>query len=81
MQECLLSEMMYTFITVFVEYYEQNGGNSQVLHRGQKASVVQEIEDEEIRQQAECAFRQALADEAVIVPDSYGIKQAEWAVV
>src|SRR5271156_3888226 len=82
MQQCSIPEMKYTFMTVIAEYYEQNGDISQVLHWRQKANVVaQDIEDQEIRQQAECAFRLALADETVIMlDDPYGIKQAEWAV-
>jgi CHAT domain-containing protein len=82
MQQCTMPEMKYIFMTVVAEYYEQSGDTSQVLQWRQKANVVaQDIEDEEIRQEAERAFRLALADKAVIaLDDPYGIKQAEWAV-
>ena len=82
MLQCSIPEMKYTFMTVVAEYYEQNGDASKVLHWRQKAHMVaQDIEDEDIRQEAECAFRLALTDEAVIVlDDPYGIKQAEWVV-
>ena len=82
MQQCSIPEMKYTLMTVIAEYYERRGDGSQVLRWRQKANeIAQNIEDEEIRQEASCAFQIALADKTVVVlDDPYGVKQAQWAL-
>ena len=82
MLQCSIPEMKYTLMVVTAEFYEQKGDASQHLHWRQKANVVaQDVQDEELRRQAECAFRLALADETVhVLDDPYGIKQADWAI-
>jgi CHAT domain-containing protein len=80
MQHCQLPEMQYTLMTVIAEYYEDIGDAHQVLHWRQKANAVaQDVDDEDIKREAECAFRVALADETVhVLDDPYGVKQAGW---
>lgn len=81
MQQCSIPEMKYTIMTVIAGYYEQIGDLSQVLRWTQTAKeVAQDVHDEEVQNQAECALALVLANEAVIVlDDPHGLQQTAWA--
>jgi hypothetical protein len=80
MQQCQLPEMQYTLVTVIAEYFEDIGDGHQVLHWRLKANeIAQNVHDDDIKYEAECALKVALADDAThVLDDPHGIKQAEW---
>lgn len=80
--DCSIPEMKYTLMTVIAEAYELKGVHSQVLRWRHRANeTAQELDDDDIKQEAESALRLALADDSIkLLDDPYGIKQAAWTV-
>ena len=80
MQQCQLPEMQYTLMTVIAEYYEDIGdGSRALLWRAKANETAQNVDDDDIKYEAECALGLALADDATYaLDDPHGVKQAEW---
>jgi CHAT domain-containing protein len=72
--------MMYTLASVLADCYEDMGDHHQNLHWRQRAKTfAEEVEDGDIKREAEYELRRALANDAVIVlDDPYGVQQKEW---